>query len=290
MPEDFTLFINQFTNLKHLSISFMGESLLNKHLFEIFEITASKDIYSEIDTNVCIQMSDEFIDNFIRSGLSCLQASIDGASQESYEAYRVGGRFALVFNNLKRLRIRQLELGGIGPKLNWKYIVNAYNEHEVDLAKNMAADIDVDIKFAYYELPDDCPDVDMTSGALFTELREKWLPRNAEYLLPRYKIDNPALLKRLKILKGPCPWLFEYVVIHTDGSVLPCCYTASERSSMGNMKDQELEAIWYSHRYQYARSLFLKTPEADRLFSDRTDENELSVPCKRCNLYARKRS
>ena len=68
-----------------------------------------------------------------------LSISIDGASQESYAQYRIGGDFDQVISNINRLQEIKRAKGQERPWLQWQYVINEYNELEVGKAKTPGA-------------------------------------------------------------------------------------------------------------------------------------------------------
>ena len=53
------------------------------------------EMQTEIHTNLSLPLTDEFLEELLSAEVGEIAASIDGFSQESYEAYRRGGRFKL---------------------------------------------------------------------------------------------------------------------------------------------------------------------------------------------------
>lgn len=247
-PEAFERLISQFPDLRRVSLFAVGEPFLNKKIFELLAIAKRHGLGVRIDSNLSLPLSDSFLRQIAQSGLEVLQASLDGASNQTNAIYRRNGSFDLAFGNLKRLREIQKEEGFSQPEIFWKFTVNRFNEHEVPLARQMAEEIDVRFRWKPFYVVDDCPDVDQTLGMSIEELKRYWLPENEIYLAPEYRSEKPAPL--------PCRWLFESAVIHTQGQVMPCCYAAAESSQMGNLNEQSFEEIWTSPAYRYARSLF----------------------------------
>lgn len=270
-PDDFSLFTSQFPNLTSVWLYYLGEPLLNPKIFEILDRARRSHVAIDIDTNFSLRLDDAYLRRLIHSGLRTLRVSLDGASQATYGTYRKYGDFRLAFGNMKRLRALQKKLGAKTPKIYWKFLVTRHNESEIDKAKMLAQKIDVTLILDQFMLSEDVVDIRVVKDKTLAERKTYWLPQNRKYLSPYYLSaqQKPPFLHR------PCPWLFSSLIILPDGMVLPCCYAASRLSAMGNLKTQSLSEIWYSKKYLYARSLFMKGSRVPRV----------PVLCERCPVY-----
>jgi len=80
----------------------MGEPTLHPDVFEMVRVAKSYGLsvsmHSNLNTRACARVS-EFVD----SGLDRLVVAVDGATQESYERYRVGGDLNLVLERVEQL-------------------------------------------------------------------------------------------------------------------------------------------------------------------------------------------
>ncbi len=121
--------IDQFPHLCHVNLSLWGEPLLNREIFEIIAYAREKsgEVFMQSNLNV---FSREAAEKLVASGLDCLQISLDGASQETYEKYRVRGVFDTVIANIKLLTDAKARAGSARPVVIWKMVVNRFNEHD----------------------------------------------------------------------------------------------------------------------------------------------------------------
>jgi hypothetical protein len=80
------------------------------------------------------------------SGIDAIIFSVDGATQKSYEQYRVHGNFQRVYDDMKALVAERDRLHVSWPKIVWRYILFPWNDSdaEMDLARRMAKDAGVD--------------------------------------------------------------------------------------------------------------------------------------------------
>lgn len=108
----------------------MGEPTLHPKLFHMIRIAKSYGmsvtIHSNFHTDACAQ-PDEFLD----SGLDRLVITIDGATQETYQRYRVGGCLDLVVERLQRLVQARRKRATNRPIIEVQFIDFGYNHHEI---------------------------------------------------------------------------------------------------------------------------------------------------------------
>lgn len=127
----------------HLDVMNWGEPTLNKDLPGMLACAKRHQIEIKMDTNLN-DASDAMLEGLIRSGLDVLSVSIDGATQEAYQKYRVGGNLERVLENVRRLLRKKKELGSATPRVIWQFIVFKHNEHEVERARETAASLGMD--------------------------------------------------------------------------------------------------------------------------------------------------
>ncbi len=159
------------------------------------------------------------------------------------------------------------------PKIVWKFIVNKFNEHEIDFAKKLAKELRIEITFDKMGLADDIPD--MTFAGTVEERKKKWLPDNPGFVLDYYKNGNKP-----PINDKPCNQLFTSPVINPDGKVTPCCWVTSRENVWGDLTKESFEEIWYNDKYVYSRSLFGKMN-----YQGETDH----TICTNCEIFKRVR-
>jgi len=209
-----------------------GEPLLNKNLGPMLQLAARNHIVSVISTNLSLPLSDERLHSLLTSGLSQIIVSIDGASQESYGTYRREGNFELAFENLRRLMAIKKQYGLTRPVVVWRFYVFRFNEHEIERAKQLAAEIGVDrIVFG-------TPFLDEGRFPLSPADREamkQWastLPEFNRYLPdhPEYEDPRAPVEKRTR-----CDWHYVSTAINPDGSVAPCCAVFEKANDFGSV-------------------------------------------------------
>lgn len=107
-----------------------GEPLLNNELPSFIRRAKTKNICTEVHTNLSLRISDNYMEELLLSGIDTIAASIDGFTSKSYQTYRRGGNFELVKENIKRLAIMRDRLG-LETENIWNFLVFSFNEHEI---------------------------------------------------------------------------------------------------------------------------------------------------------------
>jgi MoaA/NifB/PqqE/SkfB family radical SAM enzyme len=85
-----------------MSLFYLGEPLLCDHLPSMISYARQNKIKAFVSTNLNI-LDNKKAEGLIESKLDYLLVSLDGASQEIYEKYRVGGDFNKVIANIRML-------------------------------------------------------------------------------------------------------------------------------------------------------------------------------------------
>lgn len=175
-----------------------GEPLLAKQLAPMVERAARRGIATTVSTNFSIPFDAERAEALVRSGLSLLGVSIDGARQETYEQYRVRGNLELVLQNCRLVRDAKRRLKSATPRLIWEFHVFEHNAGDVPLARQMAEELEMQISV----------DKGWVVG-------EEW-DRGGDFAY----FFNPRPYR--------CPFLWRHAVVNNDGGVAPCCGTFYE--------------------------------------------------------------
>jgi MoaA/NifB/PqqE/SkfB family radical SAM enzyme len=116
--------------LIYLTFYFQGEPYLNSSFLKMASYAAKKKIYTSTSTNAHF-ITEESAKETVTSGLHRLIISIDGASQETYEQYRVGGQLAKVIEGTKKIVAWKKKLKSSTPYLIFQFLVVRPNEHEL---------------------------------------------------------------------------------------------------------------------------------------------------------------
>jgi MoaA/NifB/PqqE/SkfB family radical SAM enzyme len=224
-----------------------GEPLLHRQTPEMIRYARDKNIENiRLSTNLSLNLTDDYIERLVRSGLTELIVSLDGTSSETYSKYRVRGEFDLVSRNMMRIQEAKTRLGLTTPEVVWQFLVFKHNEHEIGRAQA-----------EYREWGADRLDV---FGA---EMPEKEYAEGFEpSTIPaynQYHPDHPQQLemKRYKKSGKSCSWLYGVLVLNPNGKVSSCCSVVNQGDDFGEYSRSDgLFKAWNSKRFQRARALF----------------------------------
>jgi len=211
-----------------------GEPLLAKQIDTMVAEATRRGIASTVSTNFSFPYDAGRAEGLVRAGLGVLGVSIDGASQPSYEKYRVRGDIARVIDNCRLVQDAKRRLGSTTPRLVWEYHVFEHNVDEIETARVMAAELGMDIA--------------VTKG---WTVGEEWDPQSEHRF---FWYPTPPARCRF-------PW--QDAVIHNDGGVAPCCGTFYKEDDVGELPMQRngrdgagFRAVWNGAGLREARALF----------------------------------
>ena len=203
-----------------------GEPLLNKNIPDLIRIATDKGVGTTISTNFSFPFNEERAEALVASGLTTLGVSLDGASQETYEQYRVNGNLDKALENVRRINEAKRKLGSSTPRLIWEFHVFGHNVDDIDRAKEMAVDFDMEI--------------DVSKGWV---VGEEWDP------------DGPFKFFQAPWVDG-CEFLWQRAVIQIDAGVAPCCGTFFREDDFATVENQSFKEAWNSRKFQLARKMF----------------------------------
>jgi MoaA/NifB/PqqE/SkfB family radical SAM enzyme len=244
-----------------------GESLLNKQVYRMIEYAQSRNVGTNLSSNLFDLDSQDF-DNLLDCGLEYLVVSLDGTSEQSYSQYRIRGSFQRVFDNLSELLRRRAARRQKLPFVEWQFIVMKPNEHEVQQAERLARQIGVDLlRFIPVGMPFEFANREETA--------RQWFPTTIPGRAPSTH-EERQFGQGAK--PGPCFYLYRSMVINPDGGVSPCCVVYRKERDFAQLDGPvEPMAIWNNPRYLSARSLF----------STRAQAEHVPTVCDQCDLFER---
>lgn len=266
--ETFKTLLAKIPFVKIVELYRSGEPFLNPDLFGMIRHASGRGIKVIVSTHFSFAKPDDFYEEVVTCGLERLVISLDGTSQQSYEKYRVGGNYELVMASLKRVLETRDKLQKTTPEIVWQFLVNRYNEHEIDTARQIAERLKIKLDIRPMDLDDELPDVELADS--LEQRRARWLP-----LADRYQADRYRGEYQYPLYPGMCTDLFTRMVVTAHGQVMPCCLTWDPANAFGNLLIESFDDIWYGRNYLAARARFL----------DKNYAPEIHPVCYRCKNF-----
>lgn len=238
-----------------------GESFRHPDIYRMLDIVGR---YPKVGTVIHTSGSQPLDAQAIvkSGGLHQLVFSIDGATPDTYGAYRRNGDMAMAFQNIRDIQEAKKRLGAQYPKVIWKFIVMKTNEHQMDLARQMAKDLGVDeLLFAPFSVGWAAL---RQLGDEFHSYIERFVPTDLSYLNGDYdKLMQGVIRGRGTPVDAHCFSISQVSPgIRWDGSVVPCCSCIPPHDHvMGNVfEGQSFKEIWDSAPYRRFRRQAVEDP------------------------------
>lgn len=258
--ENFKKFIDANPHVSQIELAGHGEIFLNPDLLKILKYAYEKRVKLTANTGANMNyISDEVCEALVKYKLRSLVCAIDGASQETYKIYRVGGDFDKVIENIKKIIFYKKKYKSKFPLLHWQFVIFGHNERDLPLAKKMAKELNMSFvaKLSWDENYSPIKDKDFVK-------KETGLGSvtRSEY----YKE------KKVPYMSSLCSQLWIDPQINWDGRVFGCCLPI--QGDYGNAFEVPLKDILSGEKMSYARDMLIgkKAPRKD-------------IPCSECGIY-----
>jgi MoaA/NifB/PqqE/SkfB family radical SAM enzyme len=248
----FKQFVDRYPYFNEIEISNNGEIFLNNDLGQIIQYAHERGIRLTAANGVNLNHArEEILENLVRYAFGYIRVSIDGATQSTYEKYRVRGNLEKVLDNIRKINDFKKMFHSRFPVLEWQFILFEHNQQEIPEARKMASDLGMKFSLKRNSNPEA-----ISSGV------EKEVETNEAML------DGDS---------GICRQLFLAPQINWDGRLLGCCVNSS-KNDYGNVFQTGLKECIKGERYQYAMKMLegRKEPRED-------------IPCTQCSIYQQMR-
>lgn len=229
-------------HLTYLTFYFQGEPYLNPSFLKMANYAVEKGIYTSTSTNAHY-LDEENARKTIESGMQQVIISVDGASQSTYEQYRVGGELEKVKLGVQNLILARKNAGVSHPKIIMQCVIFKHNEHEIVAMKKMADDWKVD-------------ELQLKTAQIYDfENGNERIPTLDQY--SRYRKNAKGKWEIKNKLLNQCWRMWSSCVITWDGKVVPCCFDKDAKYQMGDLNKNSLNEVWRNNNYADFRSKIL---------------------------------
>lgn len=258
---DFRELLERNPQVREIELSNYGEIFLNPELSEILRIAHERGVGLLAQNGVNLNVVHKgVLEDLVRYRLHSMTCSIDGATPETYEQYRVRGSLTAVLDNIRAINALKRHHRSPFPLLRWQFVVFGHNEHEIPAARRLAADLKMDF----------APKLNW--DAKFSPVRDR------DFVLRETGLEAASRSEYRQHMgeeyaQGICLQLWTNPQINWDGKVLGCCRNFWGDFGANAFRDGLQNAI-NSDRMRHARAMLAgEAPARD------------DIPCTTCEIY-----
>jgi radical SAM protein with 4Fe4S-binding SPASM domain len=243
--EEFSSWIDAMaSHLIHLNLYFQGEPFIHPDFLKLVEYAHRRRIFTSTSTNGHF-ISDAVAREIVSSGLDQLIISVDGATQEVYEQYRIHGRLEKVLEGTRRLIEQKMNSRSHTPHIVFQFLVVAPNEHQIPEIMKLANELGVD-------------EVRLKTAQVYDYVNgNSLLPKDERY--SRYVRREDGIYRVKNALDNQCWRMWSGCVITWDGRVVPCCFDKDATHALGSLREQPFSDIWNGPIYREFRRNLLES-------------------------------
>ncbi len=258
--QNFKDLVDRNPAIVHIELSNWGEIFLNPELTEIMKYAYKKGVILTASNGANLNtVKPSVLEDLVKYKFRHIDCSIDGASQETYKQYRVGGNFDRVIENIKTINHYKKVYKSDFPLLLWQFVAFGHNEHEIQTARELAKELDMEF---YLKLSWDEEVSPIQDKELVRQQTSSGMSSRSEYA-ETYGTGY--------IRKDICQQLWTSPQINWDGRVLGCCF--NYWGDFGNVFEADGKQ-GYQEKMGYAQDMVMGKADP------RND-----IPCTRCEHY-----
>ncbi len=228
------------TTVRTLQFGCYGEPYMNSDLNKMVKLAQAEGVRSIVYTNGTL-LDATNVDGLIDAKTSRIIVGIDGASQETYEKYRISGSFEQVLENTRKMNMKKRNLGLSYPFTVLQFIVMKQNQNEMNKIVDLASDLAFDaITIITLSLGSFHP-----SSQVLKALADEYLPREGG--LARYDRDAEGNIKNKyrDHFKYCTQW--KTPVIYYNGDMTICCLDSEGEHVYDNIfNHKSLKDLWHN--------------------------------------------
>ncbi len=239
---DYSLYTSIIDSLKQkstmITLAHMGEPFLHKDIYKMISYARKQGFIVTGITNMNFPLDAELL---VKTGLSKLNVSIDGLTQESYEKYRVGGNLQLALDNIKKLAQAKKKLRTSMPLISFRYMYFAHNSHEeIEDVKKLAKECGAN-------------EIKIVKPFIIDKEDTKYLDKQHS----NYKVDEDGCFHLDYDTPNKCSSIWHELVIDYNGEVEICCFDKLS-TIIGDVQKESPLKIWKKKSFQNFRQKILQ--------------------------------
>jgi len=256
--DEFTLIMNSFPNLKWLAFTGIGDPWMNPIFLDAVKYVKDRNVYFEL-YDTFQHFTTKTAKQFVKWGVERLFVSLDAASKETYENSRVGHKWDRMIKNVKLLDKTKKKYGKVYPEINFHFVVDNNNIHEVLDCVDFVKSLNINNGFIQYSRLLHCfPEINNLYVDVPKDLCDKITKKAADEKVPiTWNVDINTKTQ-LPMRECVCIWM---PFFFSNGDVITCCAQHESnrrnwehRMRMGNIFEaKDFKKIWYGKRYRQLR-------------------------------------
>ena len=259
-PAAFRAMLDANPQIADVELSNYGEMFLNPRLPELLRIAHERQVVVHAENGANLNhASPATLEALVLYQLRSMTVSIDGASPESYAKYRVKGDFDRVIANIRILNEFKRKHRSAFPFLAWQYVVFGHNEHELEAAKRLAAELGMAFR----------PKISWDKD--FSPIRDPQLVQIQTGL--RTTRDEHYNATGSAYARSICYQLWTAPVLNWNGRLMGCCRNFWGDFGANAFEDGLAQAL-ASPKLHHAREALMGRVALDP-----------ATPCATCDLY-----
>jgi len=234
-----------------------GEPLLDwPRTREIIVRAHARRIFTLMSSN-CTLITPKIAQELVASPLDYIICGIDGLTQQTYEAYRVGGSAEDALGGL-HLLVEERRKQRRKLFIEWQFLINRFNSHELDDVQKLALELGVYLRATPIGGVEADP-----------QLRKHW----------QAEVSQQAMGDVTACSGNDCTYLWRTLTLNANGQVARCNYFGNI-AQLGNARGQLVIDIYNGPDTRRARQLFSRKPVA---------AGDFPWPCTNCAVFHRQR-
>jgi len=225
-----------------------GEPLLHPQLADILRITQGLGVTTLVSTNGQNLNDEEVHRALINYPPTYLIVCLDGLTDETLSAFRVGAKLDNALSGVRRLAELKRQKGAQLPVLHLRYIVMKHNEHEVakvpEFARRNGFDVATIRTLSIIDSPED--------------MHREFIPADERWKAYGYKDGQ-----RISRTDFICEKAFTFPAVFADGTVVACDQDCNAQQPLGRLTDgSSFKDIWWSKRAAEVRKTIRDNPDS----------------------------
>lgn len=227
----------------YINYYFQGEPFLHPQFLALIRQAKRYNIYTSTSTNAHF-IDDKKAEEIVTSKLDRLIISIDGATQETYENYRIHGQLHKVIEGTKNIVQAKKRLNSSTPHIIFQMLIVKPNEHEMNAVRELGEQLGVD-------------EVRYKSAQFYNyESGNPLMPDSIEF--SRYKKQADGSYKLKYKLGNKCWRMWSSTVLTWDGKIVPCCFDKDAKHIVGDVRNQPFLSVWKGSKLNAFRAQLIK--------------------------------